>query len=58
MTYRELIEICTKTPDEKCCECSCKKECAVFTSKTDDKMPVAFYEALNIDFDAEIEVEE
>lgn len=57
MTYRDLVEICYKTPDEECKKCEYKKECAVFTSKTDDEMPVAFYEALNIDFDAEIEVE-
>lgn len=54
MTYRELIEICNATPDEECKRCDYKKECAVFTNKTDDEMPVAFYNALGIDFDAEI----
>lgn len=58
MTYRELIEVCNKTPNEKCWLCKYKKECIVFESKTNGKMPVALYEALNIDFDAEIEVEE
>ena len=60
MTYRELIEICIKTPAEECWECTYKKECKVFMD-TVDKFPVflfdeSFYKEENIDFDAEIEV--
>lgn len=58
MTYRELIEICYKTPDEKCRVCECKKECGVFADKTGGGVPVALYDALNINLDDEIEVKE
>ena len=57
MTYRELIEICNKTPDEECldCKCSYEKECKVFKD-TVGEYPGFFFKALNIDFDKEIEV--
>ena len=54
MTYRDLVEICYKTPAEECCECSYKNECKAFITKTDGKMPAALYKALGIDFDGEI----
>ena len=58
MTYRELVEICYKTPNEECDFCECKKECKVFEDKTGGVLPVLLYKALDINLDAKIEVEE
>lgn len=56
MTYRELIEICYKTPNEECDDCSQYKECRVFIDKTNGEFPAVLHSALNINLDAEIEV--
>lgn len=59
MTYRELIEFCHTTPDEKCWVCRYRKECNTFEDKTGVDIPGALYKFLysKFDFDAEIEVE-
>lgn len=58
MTYRDLIEICNATPAEDCYDDNCpyQKECKVFRDSV-DYYPVFLYNALDIDFDTEIEVE-
>lgn len=56
MTYRELIEICYATPADNCTRCKHRKECEAFQYKTDYELPEAFYNALKIDPDEEINV--
>lgn len=55
MTYRELIEICNKTPAKVCYDDNCpyQKECNAFRYFVGE-YPSLFYNALGIDFDAEI----
>lgn len=58
MTYKELIEICYKTP-VNCMDCKYRKEeCKVFRNETGFSFPGVFYPVLNLDLDSEIEVKE
>ena len=55
MTYRELIEICYRIPEEDCYNDNClyKKECAVLRDIVGE-CPSSLYDVLGIDFDGEI----
>ena len=59
MTYRELIRICNKTPEDECYDgiCPYQKECRAFKNAV-GCYPIFLAKALDVDFNTKIEVEE
>ena len=57
MTYRELIEYCYKSKMKSCEACLYDEECDNFT-RVCGILPCRYYDVIQLDIDAEIEVEE